>query len=90
MSRAQVLGIMGTDTVQAGAVQGISNPWRTESFQGRSGKLYEVMYYYTAVRIRDDVVGEDELTPIVLTNGKLVGWGRTFFTRVKKLEIRAR
>ena len=90
MSRAQVLKIMGTDTLRSRAPRGISNPWRTESFQGQSGKSYEVIYYYTAVRTRDGVVSEDELTPIVLANGKLVGWGNTFFTRVKKLESRGK
>jgi hypothetical protein len=90
MSKAQVLKIMGTDTLRSGEPQGISNPWRTESFQGQSGRLFEIIYYYTAVRIRDGVVREDELTPIVLMNGKLIGWGNTYFSRVKKLEIRAR
>jgi Protein of unknown function (DUF3192) len=90
MTKAQVMKIMGTDTLRSREPQGIANPWRTESFQDRSGRLFEIIYYYTAVRIRDGVVSEDELTPIVLMNGKLIGWGNTFFSRVKKLEIRAK
>jgi hypothetical protein len=90
MSEAQVLKIMGTDTLPSRAPGGISNPWRTENFQGQSGRLFEIIYYYTAVRNRDGIVSEDELTPIVLMNGKLIGWGNTIFTRVKKLETRAK
>jgi len=90
MSKAQVLKIMGTDTLRSEASQGISNPWRRESFQDHSGRFFEIIYYYTTVRNRDGIVSEDELTPIILMNGKLLGWGNTLLARAKKLEIKAK
>jgi hypothetical protein len=82
MSRPEVDQIMGTDT--AGGVLGtlhranISNPYRIEKVTGADRQEYEILFYYTDVKRRDDVVTDDELTPVVLHNGKVVGWGYDF------------
>jgi hypothetical protein len=89
MSRLEVDQIMGTDT--AGGLLGtlhrasISNPYRIDTATGADRHEYEVLFYYTDVRKRDDVVTNDELTPVVLQHGKVIGWGNDFLAaRVPK------
>ena len=65
----------------------IDNPYRRSYFDvGR--KRYEVLYYYTDDQKRDlryyyqelkrheSELGDDQLTPVLLEDGKLVGWGK--------------
>ena len=37
-----------------------------------NGKSYQILYYLTAVRQADDIIADDELTPFIFENGKLV------------------
>jgi hypothetical protein len=69
-----VMDIMGRDPSK-GVFMWIDNPYRTEVLTGKDGKTYEVLYYYTDLKARDDKITDDELTPVVLQDGKLVGWG---------------
>lgn len=34
-----------------------------------------VFYYYTATQVDDGAAARNEVTPLVIRNGKLVGWG---------------
>ncbi len=76
MTRQQVDQIMGTDT--AGGTLGtlhraqVSNPYRAETVTGADRT---VLFYYTDLRQRDDRVSDDELTPVLLQDGKVVGLG---------------
>jgi hypothetical protein len=72
-----VMELMGTDPSK-GVFMWIDNPYRTEVLVGKDGKTYEVLYYYTDMKARDDKITDDELTPVVLQDGKLVGWGYPF------------
>jgi len=55
----------------------LSNPYKTEAVVNIEGTTVEVLYYYTElVTIMD--VGEDKLTPVVITKGKVTGWGKTY------------
>ena len=38
----------------------------------------ELLFYYTGTNIRDEAVSDDDLTPLVIENGLLVGWGWTY------------
>ena len=100
MSKEEVMGIMGTKTVKAkdGYWERYShtyhpsatNPYRTEILQGKE-KTFEVLYYYTDVKKDDGSITDDELTPMVFYNGKLIGWGQGFLdVNIKKYEIRIR
>lgn len=85
MTKQEVLDIMGTK-----AVRGINNPYRIEAMMDKNGHVHEFLFYYT-----DDTVpgriADSEMTPLVIIDGKLVGWGRGFFTEhVDKLEVRVR
>jgi len=72
-----VMELMGTDPSK-GVFMWIDNPYRTEVLVGKDGKTYEVLYYYTDMKTRDDKITDDELTPVVLQDGKLIGWGYPF------------
>lgn len=72
-----VMELMGTDPSK-GVFMWIDNPYRTEILAGNDGKTYEVLYYYTDMKARDDKITDDELTPVVLQDDKLVGWGYPF------------
>jgi hypothetical protein len=72
-----VMELMGTDPSK-GVFMWIDNPYRTEVLTGKDGKTYEVLYYYTDLKMRDDKITDDELTPVVLQDDKLVGWGYPF------------
>jgi hypothetical protein len=68
----------------------INNPYRTTGFQSE-GKAYDILYYWTDVKQKDDVITDDELTPLIFENGKLIGWGRDLLdATIKKYEFRVR
>jgi hypothetical protein len=51
----------------------------------------EVLYYITDVQGDEFDVADDELTPLLVRDGRLVGWGRTFFDQnVHRTELRVR
>ena len=81
MTRAAVVEHMGTKSASTHDGQ-IANPFRTESFQGRSGARYEVLYYVTERR-RFRPVHLELTTPLVLRNGVLTGWGMAMLQQAK-------
>jgi hypothetical protein len=52
----------------------VTNPFKTSVFT-KANKTFEVLYFYTHRRHRDNLITDDELTPVLLVNGKLAGWG---------------
>ena len=91
MPKSEVLRVMGNKTFVTFEGWVVNNPYRTEVRQDDNGTVMEVLYYYTDVRSRDDAVSEDELTPIILVNDKVIGWGWTFFNdKVQKQQIQLR
>ena len=52
----------------------LQNPHRNELYRA-GGANWEILYYYTSVVSDDGMVTDDELTPVVLRNDTLVGWG---------------
>jgi hypothetical protein len=98
MTKENVLNIMGTKTRYANFDERVSryidapinNPYRSEIMQGNN-KTLEVLYYYTDIKSVDDAITDDELTPLVFDDGKLIGWGNSFLQdNVQKYEIRLR
>jgi len=58
---------------------------RGEPAVARQGKekTFEVLYYYTDIKsaiytANPATITDDELTPLVFDNGKLIGWGASF------------
>ena len=77
-----------------------SNPYKSEILQGKD-KTFEVIYYLTESKHQKVVdawgwsqaapITEDELTPLIFDNGKLIGWGWSFLQdNINKYEIRMR
>jgi len=100
MTKQEVMGTMGYKTASDDylgrvyytpkSVLSASNPYRTEILQGKE-KTFEVLYYYTDVKKDDGAITDDELTPLVFDNGKLIGWGWSFLDQnIQKYEIRFR
>jgi hypothetical protein len=78
-TRQQVLEEMGTEpqTFNQGVFRSdgvVPNPYDSETHLVGSTEI-EVLYYVTNVQNKDGVISNDELTPLVLVNGILVGWG---------------
>jgi len=68
----------------------INNPYKTE-FLTVNDKQYDVIYYYTDVRKADGAITDDELTPLIFEDGKLIGWGWSFLkVKIPTYEIRIR
>ncbi len=64
---------------------------RAGARQGKE-KTFEVLYYYTDVKdvayiVNPATITDDELTPLVFDNGKLIGWGVSFLEDIKKYKI---
>ena len=85
MTRMEVESVMGharaggkLPEVLFGRVQYLEakNPMREE----KNGNDL-VLYYYTDVKTLDDRITDDELTPVVLRDGKVVGVGAQFLKR---------
>ena len=71
MSKSQVLETMGTQNAD-----NINNPYLVSLFSIKEDNI-TIIYYYTKNpnnATRDKVTFE-RLTPLVLLNGKLIGWG---------------
>ncbi|MDJ0850830.1 MAG: DUF3192 domain-containing protein [Myxococcota bacterium] len=56
----------------------VPNPYRESTLEQGNGSPAELLFYYTERVGNDGVVTEDELTPLALEGGRLVGWGWPF------------
>src|ERR1041384_2570468 len=56
----------------------MNNPYRSQKIS-KGDNIYEVDYYLTYVRQADGVVSDDELTPLIFQDNKLIGKGWEFF-----------
>jgi len=105
MTKNEVLNVMGAETKTAKVALHqygnwaetpveniiINNPYRNEILKSKDDKVFEVIYYVTDVRKSDNNISDDELTPLVFDNGKLIGWGWSFLNdNVQKYELRVR
>ena len=89
MSKAEVLTVMGTKTINSENGQ-INNPYRTEMYRSQ-GHTFELLFYYTDLKRRDGAITDDELTPLVIMDGKLDGWGWSYWNGlIQKYELRIR
>ena len=82
MPKAQVLKIMGRKSAQTRDGP-IANPFRSETFQDRTGVQYEVLYYVTERNRRFQPLRLGNATPLVLQDSVLIGWGYQALSRVR-------
>lgn len=81
-TREQVLEEMGTEPqeynkgvlLQSGVVP---NPYDQELHEVGPDRI-EIFYYATNIKNADGLITSDELTPLVLVDDVLVGWGWTY------------
>jgi len=89
--RAQVEKLMGD--ARAGGKLGdvvfgrvrhleVKNPQREERVTGPDGAAYDVLFYYTDVKTRDDRITDDELIPLVFRGHELAGIGYGFLGKL--------
>lgn len=89
--RAQVERLMGD--ARAGGKLGdvafrrvrhleVKNPQREERLTGLDGAAYDVLFYYTDIKTRDDKITDDELTPLVFRGHELAGIGYGFLSKL--------
>ena len=91
LTKQKVLNVMGTKSFETYTDGRINNPYRSEILSSKEGKTFEVLYYYTDIKRTDDAITDDELTPLVFDNGKLIGWGWSFLQdNVQRYELRMR
>jgi len=85
MSSQDALNIMGV-----GIMEDIANPVRVEMYNEK-GKEIKVAYYYTQIQKSDGAITDDELTPIIFVDDKLIGISRAILeSTIKKYELRVR
>lgn len=56
----------------------VNNPYRSETIQTQ-GKTLEVFYFVTDAKEGNCVITNDQLTPLVFNNNKLMGWGWKYY-----------
>lgn len=78
MSKLEVSKIMGKNSVKSSGAY-IGNPYKTEAFKNTEGESISIFWYYTQIRSSNGRVDDDELTPVVFKNGKLEGYGWSFY-----------
>lgn len=85
MSRDEVLGVMGTK-----GFQDIGNPYRTEMYNA-DGHQYQLLLYYTEGYAWDRPFEDEQLTPVVIKDGVLDGWGWSYwYALAERYELRIR
>ncbi|MDD5327818.1 MAG: DUF3192 domain-containing protein [Phycisphaerae bacterium] len=89
MSKEQAMAVMGRKS--GGGRFGeptVNSPYKSETLQSGE-KTLDVLYYYTDIEsaiysANPSIITEDELTPLVFDNGRLIGWGTKFLKNIRK------
>lgn len=88
MSKKEVLQVMGTKAIQTylwdpqygrRKYRLIANPYSVDLKQDGQGNSIQILWYYTDQKAADNAINKDELSPIVLENDKVIGYGWGFF-----------
>ncbi len=61
----------------------ITNPYKTENLKVKN-KDYQIVYYYTMVKHADNMITNDELTPVIFKDGQVVGKGENFLLKLRR------
>lgn len=84
MSENVVLMMMGHKAIKIGSAPfTIENPFKTEIYTD-DVDVYKILYFYTDLVKRDGFITDEELTPIIFKNNKLIGWGRDVWKKIVK------
>ncbi len=83
MKKAAIVDLMGTKTAKTNNGP-VSNPFRSEIFQDKTGAQYEVLYYVTEKNRAYQHLRLSQTTPLILKNGMLIGWGAESLKQAKE------
>lgn len=72
---------MGMSREQVFSVMG--EPQFNEAYQSLNGKRVTILFYWTELPYRT----KDRATPVVLEEGKLVGWGSGFYQQKRVIDL---
>jgi len=78
MSSQEVRSTMGEGEIINYKRLYLVDPWRSESFSLVDGEEVLILFYVTQPPRKYYSPQDNELTPIVLENGAVVGWGWSF------------
>ena len=82
MNENVVLMMMGPKTIKIeNAPFTIENPFKTEIYSN-DVDVYKILYFYTDLVKSDGFITDEELTPIIFKNNKLIGWGRDVWKKI--------
>jgi len=62
------------------------NPYKRQTLQATDRTVYEVLFYLTRLPSKGRIITENQLTPVIFSNGKVAAIGRY---RLKKLRRNA-
>lgn len=85
MTEDQVITAMGPSPDRS-----TPNPYRSEMYPVGS-TVFKILFFYTNRQSADGIIDDDELTPVVLKDGRLDGWGWSYWqTTAARYDIRIR
>jgi hypothetical protein len=81
MDQRQVAQVMADGAFVSYKKIQVTNPYRSEGFALDDGTSVQILFYLTQVQRRYGRPTNEELTPVVMENRKLVGWGWSFLDK---------
>ena len=80
MTKDEIIELMGQGTYRdrGHRPEIVTDPYRVESYPVDQSS-FEIIFYYTDIKNPDGAITDDELTPLVLKDGKLAGWGWSYW-----------
>ena len=86
MNENVVLMVMGPKVFKIeSAPFSIENPFKTEIYSN-DVDVYKILYFYTDLVKSDGFITDEELTPIIFKNTKLIGWGRDVWKKLVEIK----
>lgn len=85
MTEQELRLLMGEDVMSIQGTEGnirrvVTNPYTTETVAAGT-RVLEVVTYFTNPKPKDGPITDDELTPFVLENGRVIGQGWDFLKK---------
>jgi hypothetical protein len=84
MPRSDVEKLMGSGDIVAHNRVRLTNPWRVEKLRTDNGKTIEILYYVTDGNTWGPWEEKQLLTPVILENERVVGWGWAFLEKAPR------
>lgn len=75
MTKKEVIEIFGESNSSS-----FSNPFKREVKTLSNGQVQEALFFITSV-IPDDKDTDDEMTPVIFVDKKVIGWGWSFYQK---------